>query len=242
MRDEAGDSGGGIVGAKVGVAVAEGLGVDVSEDGEESCWSCAGLRMLRGVVFVGPVFMKFVIRSGVLEGVTLSMNWKAGRRRTVVLWSEWSGMGIFEAESMRRWKLEMSLAKLKSKTKLDIASWRRDSDHHTPLLGFTLPLSTASIMLPFSSATSRTQSLFPVATIKWVLHPLICPYNSSVSSISNFLGYLTTQLEQSCSHSSPSIAGSVVGNNASVVDAFANSAGSLAIAGEDARLSAGENL
>lgn len=132
------------------MAVAEGLGVDVSEVVTEDIrWFWFG--KLRGVVFVGPVLMNWVIRVGVLAGVTLSMNWKAGRRRTVVLWSEWSGIGMLEAESMRR-----------------------------PLLGFTLPLSTASIMLPFSSATSLTQSLFPVATIKCVLHPFICPYSSSV--------------------------------------------------------------
>jgi hypothetical protein len=45
----------------------------------------------------------------------------------------------------------------------------------TPLLGFTPPRSTASMMLPFSSATSRTQSVLPVATTKCVLHALTCP-------------------------------------------------------------------
>jgi hypothetical protein len=93
----------------------------------------------------------------------------------------------------------------------------------TPLLGCTLPRSTASMMLPFSSATSRTQSVFPVATIKCVLHPFTCPYSSSDSSISNLRGYLTLQLEQSCKQSSPSIAGLVVGKRSSVLVAFANS-------------------
>jgi hypothetical protein len=93
----------------------------------------------------------------------------------------------------------------------------------TPLLGFTLPLSTASMMLPFSSATSRTQSVLPVATIRCVLHPLTWPYSSSVSSISNLRGYLILQLEQSCRQSSPSTAGSVVGNRCSVRVALENS-------------------
>lgn len=63
----------------------------VDEDGEESG---------SGEVLVGPRFTKLVMSSGVFWGVTLSMNWKEGRRSTVVLWSEWSGMGMLEAESM----------------------------------------------------------------------------------------------------------------------------------------------
>jgi hypothetical protein len=54
----------------------------------------------RGEVLVGPVLIKLVMRSGVFAGVTLSMNWKEGKSRTVVLWSAWSGMGMLEAESM----------------------------------------------------------------------------------------------------------------------------------------------
>lgn len=100
----------------------------------------------------------------------------------------------------------------------------------TPLLGFTWPLSTASMMLPFSSATSRTQSVFPVATTKCVLQPFTWPYSSSVSSIENLLGYLIVQLAQSCRQSSPSTAGSVVGNNASVVRALENSPGFFCVA------------
>lgn len=58
----------------------------------------------------------------------------------------------------------------------------------TPLLGSTPPLSTASITLPFSSATSLTQSVFPVATSMCVAHPPIFPYSLSFMSISNFDG------------------------------------------------------
>ena len=60
----------------------------------------------RGVVFVGPRFMKWVIRSGTEAGVTCSIIWKEGRRRTDVDAGslEWeSGIGMLEAESMRRY-------------------------------------------------------------------------------------------------------------------------------------------
>lgn len=57
----------------------------------------------KGVLFVGPMLTKFVMRSGVLAWVTLSMNCHAGRRRTMVEWSEWSGTGMSEAESMSFW-------------------------------------------------------------------------------------------------------------------------------------------
>lgn len=61
----------------------------------------------RGEVLVGPALMKVVIRSGTLEGVTLSTSVKEGRTRTEVVVSEgdglvWScsGRGMLEAESM----------------------------------------------------------------------------------------------------------------------------------------------
>jgi hypothetical protein len=53
-----------------------------------------------GALLVGPVFTKDVMSSGVLAGVTLSMNCQAGRRRTMELWSEWLGTGMSEAESI----------------------------------------------------------------------------------------------------------------------------------------------
>jgi hypothetical protein len=87
------------------------------------------------------------------------------------------------------------------------------------------------MMLPFSSATSRTQSVLPVAIIKCVLQPFTWPYSSSVSSIVNFRGYLTSQLAQSCKHSSPSTSGVVFGNNASLVGALVNSPGFLFMVG-----------
>lgn len=45
----------------------------------------------------------------------------------------------------------------------------------TPLVGSILQSLTASMTLPFSSATSLTQSAFPVATSMCVAHPLTCP-------------------------------------------------------------------
>jgi len=84
---------------------------------------------------------------------------------------------------------------------------------HTPLLGFTFAFfSIASITLPSSSATSLTQSVFPVATKTCVLHSLTCPYNLSSSSTLKPFGYLIWQELQSCSQSSPSTAGSTFGN------------------------------
>ncbi len=84
---------------------------------------------------------------------------------------------------------------------------------HTPLLGFIDAFfSIASITLRFSSATSRTQSVFPVATRTCVLHPFTYPYNLSSSFILNPFGYLTTHELQSWSQSSPSTAGSTFGN------------------------------
>ena len=85
---------GGIVGVVelgVGSVGCVEVGSDVEVDGE--VWPS-------GDVLVGPLSTKLRIRSGVFAGVTLSINWNAGRRRTVVLWSEWSGTGRFEAESM----------------------------------------------------------------------------------------------------------------------------------------------
>lgn len=69
---------------------------------EDSGFVDCGLRVPRGDMFVGPLFTKSLIRSGVFAGVTFSMIWKEGRRRTDVLWSEWLGTGMLEAESMRR--------------------------------------------------------------------------------------------------------------------------------------------
>lgn len=59
---------------------------DDCEDAEVGDRAAEGFG--RGEVLVGPLFTKLAISSGVLAGVTLSMNWKDGRRRTVVLWSE----------------------------------------------------------------------------------------------------------------------------------------------------------
>jgi len=84
-------------------------------------------------------------------------------------------------------------------------------ERHTPFVGLTPHFSTASITLPFSSATSRAQSVFPVATIICVAQPLTNPYSFSSSSILHLAGYLTSQDSQSWSQSSPSMAGSTLG-------------------------------
>jgi hypothetical protein len=83
-----------IVGGMEGVTAVDGSAEEDSEDGvdgggEDSAERPSGAEVLgSGEVFVGDLFTKSVISSGVFAGVTLSMNWKAGRRRTVVLWSE----------------------------------------------------------------------------------------------------------------------------------------------------------
>jgi hypothetical protein len=56
-------------------------------DGDSFGWVCGdtAVRGCIGVLFVGPGFTKFLMRSGVFAGVTLSMNCHAGRRRTMEL-------------------------------------------------------------------------------------------------------------------------------------------------------------
>ena len=63
----------------------------------------------KGVVFVGALLMKSVMRKLTFIGVTFSIMMKAGRRRTVVgssYFVECDGVGILEAESMSFcWKI-----------------------------------------------------------------------------------------------------------------------------------------
>jgi hypothetical protein len=61
------------------------------------------VREPSGVLFVGLGFTKSVINSGMFAGVTLSINCHDGSRSTMELWSEWSGMGMSDAESMSFW-------------------------------------------------------------------------------------------------------------------------------------------
>lgn len=61
------------------------------------------VRERNGVLFVGPGLTKPVMSSGTFAGVTLSMNCHDGSRRTIELWSEWSGTGILEADNMSFW-------------------------------------------------------------------------------------------------------------------------------------------
>jgi hypothetical protein len=58
------------------------------------------VRAPSGELFVELGFTKFVISSGTFAGVTLSMNCHDGSRSTIELWSEWSGTGMSDAESI----------------------------------------------------------------------------------------------------------------------------------------------
>lgn len=112
--------------------------VGFDEGSEIAAGSDEGFTDGRGVVVVVAVLMWCSISVGTVFGVTFSMMVKEGRRRMVVRSEyEWwsSGVGILEAESI-----------------------------NFPLLGSTPQSLTASMTLPFSSDTSRTQSVFPVAT------------------------------------------------------------------------------
>jgi len=83
-----------IVGEMADAAAVGRSAEDDSEDGieggsEDSAEGASGPNAPgSGEVLVGALFTKSVIRSGVFSGVTLSINWNAGRSRTVVLWSE----------------------------------------------------------------------------------------------------------------------------------------------------------
>lgn len=143
--------------------------------------------------------------------MTLSITVKAGRRRIVVGLADGSGWevgetgrGMLEAESISFWGTLLVFSLL----------FEELMGGHAPLLGSTLQSLTASMTLPFSSATSLTQSVLPVATSMCVAQPLTCPYSSMSSSMLHFKGYLISQLSQSWSQSSPSTVGSTLGNRA----------------------------
>lgn len=87
---------GGIVGGEAG---SSGAAEEGSSGGIEAGIEGAG-RVRIGVLFVGPGLIKVVMSSGVFAGVTLSMNCQDGSSKTMELWSEWSGMGMLEADSM----------------------------------------------------------------------------------------------------------------------------------------------
>jgi hypothetical protein len=77
-------TGAGIAGVPVGGGEVEGDSEPVGEGDFADApagWELSG----NGEVFVGPVFTKSRISSGVFAGVTLSMNWNDGKRSTVVL-------------------------------------------------------------------------------------------------------------------------------------------------------------
>lgn len=87
---------------ELGLAGIDGAGGASAGAGDDSEAGPDGEAAGSGDVFVGPLFTKSRMRSGVLVGVTLSISWKDGRRSTVVLSSACSGMGIFDAESISR--------------------------------------------------------------------------------------------------------------------------------------------
>jgi hypothetical protein len=64
----------------------------IEDDASVGCWGVCVDAFVRvddsGELFVGPGLTKEVMSSGVFAGVTLSMNCQAGRRRTMVEWSE----------------------------------------------------------------------------------------------------------------------------------------------------------
>lgn len=90
-----------IVGGIEGVA-SEDVVVDEYSSGNAGVWVEVE-RVLMGVVFVGLAFTKVVMSSGVFAGVTLSMNCHEGRSSTMVLSSEWLGIGMSDAESISFW-------------------------------------------------------------------------------------------------------------------------------------------
>lgn len=91
-----------VAGRDGGIAAVSGVGEGPEEDssGDVEEGGNAALCNRNGVLFVGPGLTKPVMSSGTFAGVTLSMNCHAGSRRTVELWSEWSGTGMLEADNM----------------------------------------------------------------------------------------------------------------------------------------------
>lgn len=88
-------------GSDGGIAAGSGVDGDPEEDSSGDVeGGSAAVCGRNGVLFVGPGLTKRVMRSGTFAGVTLSMNCQEGRSRTMELWSEWSGMGMLEADSM----------------------------------------------------------------------------------------------------------------------------------------------
>lgn len=125
---------------------------------------------------------------------------------------------------IQKWALALSLSLSDTLLRLFFGAYSRNKKKNgkrkelqTPLLGFSAR-SNASITLPFSSATSRTQSDLPVATSTCVAHPLTCPYSSSFSSILKFRGYWIEQEAQSCKQSSPSTSGETLGNRSGAAE------------------------
>ncbi len=121
------------------------------------------------MVDVGAGSMWCLIRLGTVFGDTFSMMVKDGRRSMVVGsegdWCSW-GRGMLEADSI---SFYISLCVSHHCTEVC------NRNVFTPLLGWTPQSLTASMTLPFSSETSLTQSVLPVATSICVAQGLTCP-------------------------------------------------------------------
>jgi hypothetical protein len=88
--------------AAIDGGIVEGVAADAgSADELSSGGGCEGAARARnGVSLVGPGSTNVDISSGIFAGVTLSMNCHDGSSSTIELWSEWSGTGMLEADSM----------------------------------------------------------------------------------------------------------------------------------------------
>jgi hypothetical protein len=86
---------------EIGSDIAERTAVDAGSADALSSGGCDGaIRGRNGVLLVGPGLTNSVMSSGMFAGVTLSMNCHDGSSSTIELWSEWSGTGMLEADSI----------------------------------------------------------------------------------------------------------------------------------------------
>jgi hypothetical protein len=75
--------------------------VDDGSADEPSSGVCdASVRARNGLWLVGLGLTNSVISCGMFAGVTLSINCHEGSSSTIELWSEWSGTGMLEADSI----------------------------------------------------------------------------------------------------------------------------------------------
>jgi hypothetical protein len=87
--------------AEIGSGIVAGVAVDAGSADALSSGGCDGaIRGRNGVSLVGPGLTNSVMSSGMFAAVTLSMNCHDGSSSTIELWSEWSGTGMLEADSI----------------------------------------------------------------------------------------------------------------------------------------------